>query len=99
MELHKHEIKRITVTDNWFPCFEGNQVIVHIHVYKFDDDVEYNVLISAHGADDFGVELRYRSAYKTSALSVYDFWKMHIFDKIPNGITVMWFYEHGFIPG
>ena len=99
MELYKHDSKMITVEDCWFPCIKGNQVGVHIKMYKFDDDAEYNVLISAHGADDFGVELRYRSAYKTSALSVYDFWKMHIFDKIPNGITTRWFYERGFLPG
>lgn len=96
---HVSERRMIQVKDDWHPCFEGNKICVTIQWFHFDGEREYTVLISAHGADDFGVELRHVSISKESATSIYEFWKKHIFNRIPNGITVEWFYEHGFIPG
>lgn len=98
MEIYKHDSKRITVKDDWYPCFDGNQIGVAMQLYKFDDEAEYHVLITAYGADDFGVEFRHKTAVKEYAFGRYDFYKEFIFDKIPNEITKTWFFEHGFFP-
>lgn len=95
---HRVRSKRVEVKDNWYPCYENNEIIVSIHWAHFECDDEHVVVISAHGADDFGVELRHVTKYEASAKSVFEFWTEHIYNKIPDGITVQWFYEHGFLP-
>lgn len=88
--------KDIVVTDDWYPCFEGNKVHISMFVTNVRDSKF--VRICAWGADDFGVELDYKGPNFESLVWHYDFWKTHLFDKIPNNIDVNWFYEHGFYP-
>lgn len=95
---HISEHKRIKVKDDLHPCFEGNEIGVTIQYFHFKGEEKYTVLISAYGTDGFSVELKYETSYKSGALEIYNFWKRYIFNRIPNGITVEWFYEHGFIP-
>lgn len=106
---YKEEAKMIEVTDDWYPNFNGNQIKVLIMMSYHDDipaDDEHPyvipaggfVKILARGNDDTGVELEYENGFSQNHLEyVYDFWKEHIFDKIPNGIDRQWFYEHGFL--
>ena len=90
--------RMVKVKDNWYPCINDNEIAVTIQWFHFDDEETYTVLISAHGNDDFGVELRHIAHSESGATSIFEFWTEHIYDKIPDGITVQWFYEHGFLP-
>ena len=84
----------ITVTDNWYPCFEDNQVCASLSLHK--SGKEYAVLFSVFGADDFGVCMKFRSTSCEQSHYVYRSWKRFILDRIPDGVDVEWFYEHGF---
>lgn len=95
---HISEHKRIKVKDDWYPCFDGDEIGVTIQYFYLNREKTYTVLISAYGKDDYSVELRRETLSKSAALDLYRFWKKYIFDCIPDGITVDWFYEHGFIP-
>ena len=91
--LHKIE-KQVIVTDNWYPCYEGNKINVSMHVTNLKDS--HFVKITASGADDFAVELIYRGTNYDDLMYHYNFWKEYIFDKVVDGINVKWFYERGF---
>ncbi len=87
--------RMVTVADNWCPCFPDNQVCLNICAYKGTGRTYY-VRISAFGADDMGVELYYTSSYPEEVYGRYNHWKKWIFDRVPDGVDVGWFYEHGF---
>ena len=95
------EMRMVTVTDDWFPCYSDNQVNVTICVSRgFEHKDTYYVRISAWGADDTGVEMHYQAGkYCETAYAIYRHWKEYIFDRIPDGVDMKWFYEHGFYPG
>ena len=86
--------KEVIATDDWYPCFEGNKIRVSLFLTNTRD--HKFVRICAWGADDFGVELDYHGRDFDSLVYHYNFWKEHLFDKIPDNVDVMWFYEHGF---
>ena len=88
------EHRRVTVTDDWYPCCEGSKIGVNLHM--FVSGKEYRVIFSAYGLDDFGVCMRFNSTSYGQAHSVFKHWKRFIFDRIPDGVNVTWFYEHGF---
>ena len=86
--------KMITVTDDWFPCFEGNQVEVTLGMYFFKN---YYLILSVWGADDCGVEMQYTALDENDGKAKFDEWKK-IYDSIPeSGIDRDWFYERGFV--
>lgn len=91
--------KYIKVKDDWYPCFDYNRIVVILKYFYDEITKNYTVLISAYGKDDYCVELRHEAQNAIAALDIFLLWKKHIFDRIPDGITVEWFYEHGFIPG
>lgn len=97
MSKNKFESRRVKVTDNWYPCFEGNQIGISIHLIYYSHNKTYNILIVAYGADDFDVELRRVTKSYEKALSIYKNWKRRIFNRVPDGITKQWFYERGFM--
>lgn len=90
--------KYIEVKDDWYPCFNGNKIVVTLQCFYLSSTKSYTVLISAHGKDDYSVQLRHEAPNEKAALDLFCLWKKHIFDRIPDRITVEWFYEHGFIP-
>lgn len=92
---NRSETHMVKVTDDWHPCFEGGYVRLKISQQFFR---EYYCVISAWGADDTGVEMQFSSAYPEYVDAIYDRWKKYIFDRVPDGVTREWFYEHGFYP-
>ena len=92
--IDMQEIRFVKVTDDWHPCFEDNTIGVSLHLYK--SGKEYPVIFSAHGGDDFGVCMRFNSTSCEQSHSIFKLWKTVIFDRIPDGVNVAWFYEHGF---
>ena len=86
----------VVVTDDWYPCFDDNRIHVSLSLRKSGKN--YVVLFSAYGADDFSVCMRYESDFSEHSNSVYYNWRSYIFERIPDGVNVEWFYEHGFYP-
>lgn len=92
--------RMVTVTDDWYPCYPGNQVYLYIRGSRCWSRTEmYAVRISAWGKDDTGVELEYTTRSAETAYALYWHWKKYLFDKVPDGVDKEWFYEHGFCPG
>lgn len=89
-----HEYRMITVTDDWYGCYENNQICVGAGLIKLGKT--YHVTLSAHGNDDFGVCMKFSSESYEQAYHIYSHWKKFIYDRIPDGVNVEWFYEHGF---
>ena len=94
----------VKVVDNWYPCYPNNEVCLSIVLRSYkpypkagDDKTIYYVKVMAWGMDDTGVELEFDGS-RGCVESRYSFWKEHIFDKVPDGIDIKWFYEHGFVP-
>ena len=85
----------VVVTDDWYPCFPDNKVHMYISAYK-GSGKEYVVRIGVFGMDDFGIALSYNSKYPEEIYGLYNHWKKWIFDRVPDGVDVTWFYEHGF---
>lgn len=92
---HRSEERMIQVIDDWYPCHEGGFVKLRISQYFYK---EYYCILSAWGADDYGVEMKYSSAYPEYVDAMYDRWHKYIFERVPNGIDKEWFFEHGFYP-
>ena len=90
----REETRMVKVKDDWYPCFEGGYVCLRIAQHFFN---EHYCKISAFGADDTGVEMEFSYPTKGAVDAVYDRWKKYIFDRVPDGVTREWFYEHGFL--
>lgn len=90
--------KMITVTDDWCPCFEGNKVKLSIFIQNNSKLNYHFVRICVWGADDLGMELDYHSTNFDNLKYHYNIWKEHIFDKVPENVNRLWFFEHGFYP-
>ena len=88
--------RMITVTDDWYPCFEGNSVKLSMFI-SYADELHYHfVRICVWGADDFGLEMNYDDTDYNNLISKYNEWKERIFDKADDGINQDWFYNLGF---
>lgn len=83
----------ITVTDNWFPCYEGNKVRLSLSFNQWQD--EYYVKIAVWGSDDYGLEIVY-DEYKNieDARDKYNA-LIPIFNSIPDGVSKSWFINRG----
>lgn len=100
------EHRMVKVTDDWFPCYPNGEIDLSITLRSYkpypgagEKHTVYCVKIAAWGLDDTGVELEFSiEDGRGYAEGRYAFWKKHIFDKVPDGIDMMWFYEHGFVP-
>lgn len=95
-EFNFEATRSIVVTDDWYPCFEDNRVVIALRTLR--DGKNFRVRFSAYGADDFAVAMEHRTDSPEYAYSLFKWWKKWIFDRIPDGIDVEWFYEHGFYP-
>lgn len=100
----KKEQRMVRVIDDWHPCFPNNEISLSISLSLLKpyskaplDKALYTVHLSAWGKDDTGMELNYISPGNMGcAEKVYNMWKEHIFDKVPDGTDMKWFEEHGF---
>lgn len=92
MMLHKE--KYITVTDDWHPNFNGNQVKIILSLNYFNN--YYYVKLMAWGADDTAYEIEKDNLTIDEALHYYNNELTDFYESIPNGIDKEWFIEHGF---
>lgn len=88
--------KMVVVTDNWYPCFDGNKVKVSLFISNLDKTNCHFVRICAWGNDDFGVEMDYEDKNYNNLVAKYNEWKENIFDKASNGVNKDWFFNQGF---
>lgn len=88
--------KMVVVTDDWYPCFDGNKVKVSLFISNLDKLNCHFVRICAWGNDDFGVEMDYEDDNYNNLVIKYNEWKENIFDKIEDGISLQWFLDKGF---
>jgi len=97
--LNQFRVDRmVTVTDDWYPNYPDNKVKLSIFLsYKPRID-HYLVRMCVWGADDTGMELDFTSRDYDTLKYHYDIWKKHVFDKVPDGVNMQWFFEHGFYP-
>ncbi len=93
MAYEKKE-RYITVTDDWFPCYEGNKVKLILSLNQWRD--EYYVKIAAWGNDDYGLEIVY-DGYNNpdDARKKYDT-LIPMFNNIPDSLDKDWFINKGF---
>lgn len=97
-QYDKYKECMIEVTDNWCPCYPSGTVKLSIRLIPpGSGEDEYCVKVAAWGMDDFGVEMEYITNDYPSAVDRFEFWDKWIFSKVPNGVSVEWFYEHGFV--
>lgn len=88
--------KMVTVTDEWYPCYDGYKVKVSLFISNLDRLNYHFVRICVWGADDFGLEMDYEDSYYENLVSKYNEWKENIFDKVTDGINQEWFIAKGF---
>ena len=91
-------IKTVKVTDpeNWY-----RQPTVDVSLYvtrSWDNKTIVRVFVFT--IDDFAVSLDYEceSKYEDQIKSVYNHYKKWIYDRMPEEVSLAWFYEHGFLP-
>lgn len=91
--LIKKKVERmVTVTDDWYPCYPGNQVRVKLSLNYFRG---YYVMLSAWGMDDCGVVIERSAADYADALGQYEELN-RLYHTIPDGVDRQWFFDHGF---
>lgn len=88
--------KFIKVTDDWYPCYDGNTVKMSMFVTYIPKHKWCFVRIMVWGKDDFGLIMDYEDTNYDNLISKYAEWKKNIFDKITDGVNQQWFYERGF---
>ena len=86
--------RMVLVTDNWYPCFDGNKVRLKLKLCYFKG---YYIKLSAWGADDTGVEIEYKALDLPDAVKQFKVLS-DVFDSVPDGCNRQWFYDHGFVP-
>ena len=93
MAYEKKE-RYITVTDDWYPCYESNKVKLILSLNQWRD--EYYVKIAAWGNDDYGLETVY-DGYNNpdDARKKYDA-LIPVFNNIPDDVDKDWFINKGF---
>lgn len=91
--------RMITVTDDWYPCYPGNQVELSICLMHFTKCESWNehyvVKISAWGMDDTGVEIYEETDDYHTAVRTYAKY-LRLYESIPDGKDRHWFIENGF---
>jgi hypothetical protein len=83
----------ITVTDNWYPCYEGNKVRLRLTLTPFHN--KYYVRLAAWGADDTAYVKDFEYADKAQANRQYEE-LIPVYNNIPDGINKDWFIDRDF---
>ena len=83
----------ITVTDDWYPCYEGNRVRLRLSFGEFLG--EWHVRLAAWGADDTAYVKDFDTANRQEAIDKFlDF--ESAYNLIPDNIDKDWFIDRGF---
>ncbi len=83
----------ITVTDDWYPCYEGNKVRLRLSIMEFLG--EWHVRLAAWGADDTAYVKDFDTTNREKAKEKYQEFE-HAYNLIPNNIDKDWFIDRGF---
>ena len=83
----------ITVTDDWYPCYEGNKVRLRLSLTSFLD--KHYVKLAAWGADDTAYEKEFTFDNIAQAKQMYH-QLTPIYELLPDGIDKYWFIDRGF---
>ena len=93
--------RMITVTDDWCPCYPGNQVELAVFMLHFTQcswcDEHYLLKVSAWGMDDRGVEIERTTADHQEAIRIFNE-LFEIYKSVPDGVDLHWFCSNGFSP-
>lgn len=83
----------ITVTDDWYPCYEGNKVKLRLTLTSFLN--KYYVKFAAWGADDTAYEVEYE--FSTLELAKKKYQELiYEYEIVPDNIDKYWFIDRGF---
>lgn len=90
--------KMVEVTDDWYPCFDGNKIRVKVQKWYSGASDTYTVKCNAWGADDCGYTIEFVCGGEAEdvADAMFNLYAYHFFDKAKNGINKRWFIERGF---
>lgn len=65
--VYKKKERYVTVTDDWYPCYEGNKVRLNIHIVRPKNKKHIGILgyvaVQAWGMDDTGVDKEFSVRY------------------------------------
>lgn len=84
----------ITVTDDWYPCYEGNKVRLRLSFTSFLD--KYYVRLAVWGADDTAYVKDFEYTNECLAWRRYEE-LIPIYNTIRDGINKDWFIDRGFV--
>ena len=96
LEGRYRESRMVKVTDDWFPNFPEDKIVLNINVRMGTHDKQARVNMTARGNDDDYVALRSEPMSPNYAINLYKHWKEYVFDRVPDGCDHEWFFEHGF---
>lgn len=87
----------ITVTDDWYPCYPNQRVVLNLSFYKLYKmcKTRYIIKLTAFGMDDTGVEIEHTTKNKKVAIGLYQELE-NMYNAIPDGVDMQWFFAHGF---
>lgn len=92
--VQKKSMERmISVTDDWYPCFENGQVRLRLSMNYFKG---YYIILSAWGADDTGVEISVNAEGVIDAEQKFNS-LLELYHFVPDGVDRKWFFDHGFV--
>lgn len=92
----KVKIVKVSDPENWY---QQNEVEVGLYVTPSYHGKVY-VRIFVDTIDDFAVSLdcEVEEAYTDEIKWIYNHYETFIFDRMPEVVSLEWFYEHGFLP-
>lgn len=95
-------IRQVVVTDDWYPCVDGNKVDLHLMLFCYSSRYEnygnYCAKLTAWGGDDTGIEIERICWDLPSALKEYN-QLLETYNAIPDGVSRRWLCEkYGFRP-
>lgn len=90
--------KMVEVTDDWFPCFEGNKIKIDVLRWYSCASDTYTVKCNAYGNDDCGYSIEFvcGGEAKDVADAMFGLYVSYFFSKAKDGINKRWFIERGF---
>jgi len=87
--------RTIEVTDDWYPCMDGNRITLHLFMSRLAGDRNYRVKLIAYGGDDYDLELFYKYRNRREADKKFRELKK-LFQSVPDGVDKKWFWDRGF---
>ena len=96
MQIRQIKTVKVSDTENFY-----QQDTVEVGIYITEpwlDKVQGRVFIYTIDDKAWALEQEIEAKYKDQIKFVYDHYKKWIYDKMPEEISLVWLYEHGFLP-